>query len=566
MQTKKINDQYGSAVLSLRNGLLSDAEVKLRKLLKASPKHIASVNLLSIVCAQLGKFEEALVLNKRAINVNPSNAEFYYNRGVIFYNLSRREEAAESFERAISVSNGHAPAYHYLGMIYNDKNDMVNSLFFYGKALEIDSNIAEAHFNSGIILSKLERNDEAIKAYENAISINNQYVDAYYNLGNCYNKINDIQKALYFFQKAVGINENFVEAHFNSGINFSKLNKNEEAIKSFEKTIAIDDQHSEAFYNLGNCYSKIDVQKSLYYYQKALNIDGNLAEAYLNIGLILSKLNRNDDAIIAYENAVAINNKYSDAFQNLGDCYYKKGLPEKAVSMYRKTFELDPENVSVKFMLSALTGETLTDAPEKYVADLFDHYAEDFEKHLTAVLEYKMPKLLRQEFDLIRKDEKKFDNAIDLGCGTGLCGLEFRDLACRLSGIDLSSKILEKAQSKKIYDDLKVCNIKDILEWDERYDLVIASDVFVYFGNLNETFDTISKKTTSDAFFIFSVETTEVKPFELQKTGRFAHSHEYIAELASQHNFVVKHNKLVQLRKEKSDWLYGEIFILQKIE
>ena len=39
---------------------------------------------------------------------------------------------------------------------------------------------------------------------------------------------------------------------------------------------------------------------------------------------------------------------------------------------------------------------------------------------------------------------------LDLGCGTGLSGQAFKNISCQLTGIDLSSRMIEKAKQKKI--------------------------------------------------------------------------------------------------------------------
>jgi predicted TPR repeat methyltransferase len=43
------------------------------------------------------------------------------------------------------------------------------------------------------------------------------------------------------------------------------------------------------------------------------------------------------------------------------------------------------------------------------------------------------------------------NKALELGCGTGLGGMIFRDRCKRLSGIDLAPKMVEISRSKSIY-------------------------------------------------------------------------------------------------------------------
>ena len=70
-----------------------------------------------------------------------------------------------------------------------------------------------------------------------------------------------------------------------------------------------------------------------------------------------------------------------------------------------------------------------------------------------------------------------------LGCGTGLCGIYFRDLAKELIGVDLIPKMLEKAKTLGAYDSLFVADALEYLNRAalENFDLIIAADVFSLF-------------------------------------------------------------------------------------
>lgn len=61
-------------------------------------------------------------------------------------------------------------------------------------------------------------------------------------------------------------------------------------------------------------------------------------------------------------------------------------------------------------------------APKEYITNLYDGYADRFDKHLKA-LEYRTPALL---FELVEKFCKvSWNNAVDLGCGTGGWNMHF---------------------------------------------------------------------------------------------------------------------------------------------
>ena len=151
-----------------------------------------------------------------------------------------------------------------------------------------------------------------------------------------------------------------------------------------------------------------------------------------------------------------------------------------------------------------------------------------------------------------------FRNAVDLGCGTGLSGLEFLKITVRLSGVDLSPLMVDKARQKNIYDELHVLDIrKFLMETRELYDLFIAIDVFVYLGDLRDIFHAVRKRALSGAIFLFSTESCEDGRYSLQETGSYAHNRHYIGALAKGNNFELVRCEETRISKEGGNGSWG---------
>ena len=87
------------------------------------------------------------------------------------------------------------------------------------------------------------------------------------------------------------------------------------------------------------------------------------------------------------------------------------------------------------------------------MAQLFDDYADRFDKALVEKLDYSVPEKLAALI-AAHAGNDRFAHVIDLGCGTGLFGERIRDKADHLEGFDLSANMLAKAEDKGIYDRL----------------------------------------------------------------------------------------------------------------
>ena len=249
-----------------------------------------------------------------------------------------------------------------------------------------------------------------------------------------------------------------------------------------------------------------------------------------------------------------------------GICYKTISKLDEAVKSYERALELNPKDHATRHILNSLLGKNSQSAPNEYIESLFNNYAYKFDDSLVNELEYSMPSLLRKAFLDSSLANNKICKTIDLGCGTGLSGAEFRDLTETLIGIDISAKMIAKAEEKNIYDELYVNDlISGLKELGGKFDLFISSDVFVYVGDLEALFETIRKHATKNAVFIFSTEDEDGDSFHLQKSARFSHSKKYITQLASTLGFQLICFEKSNLRKEKEQWIIGGIYILKSI-
>jgi predicted TPR repeat methyltransferase len=128
-------------------------------------------------------------------------------------------------------------------------------------------------------------------------------------------------------------------------------------------------------------------------------------------------------------------------------------------------------------------------APGSYVRETFDSFAAGFEQRLVGELDYRVPAELAE---LVRRHGAAAApmDVLDLGCGTGLVGDALGPLAAMLAGVDLSPRMLEEARAKGRYSALHEADIADWLAGaaDACFDLVIAADVFIYIGELEQVF------------------------------------------------------------------------------
>jgi predicted TPR repeat methyltransferase len=170
-------------------------------------------------------------------------------------------------------------------------------------------------------------------------------------------------------------------------------------------------------------------------------------------------------------------------------------------------------------------------APAALIGAQFDRYAATYDQHL-ASLAFRVPEVLAQALTPWLVERRRSD-VCDLGCGTGLLGARLRAHAGRLTGVDLSAGMIDAARAKNVYDELAVDEAVGWLDGRDRvFDLVVASDVLPYIGDLSGLFAAVSAALRPGGRFACTGEAGSGETYELRTSRRFAHGREYLRSCA----------------------------------
>ena len=322
-------------------------------------------------------------------------------------------------------------------------------------------------------------------------------------------------------------------------------------------------EHPLSWKVLGSILKQIGrLAESLIINQKSLHLKPLDAESHNNLGNTYKELGRLEDSEVSFKQATMLKPDFPEAYFNLGNTLKEMCNFDKAGANYRKALALDPNHSSAKHLLAAVTGEATKTAPKVYVEELFDNYASKFEHSLITNLEYKIPKIIA-EMIINNSSYKFFGSIMDLGCGTGLFGVEIRQFCEYLEGIDLSNKMLDQAKNKNIYNKLVKSDILNYLSYEKlNFDYFVATDVFIYIGDLSDIFRLIKTRNKISGKLAFSTEVHEGDGFFLEQTGRYSHSRKYIDSLCEKFGYTLRHFEVQTLRKDKSRSITGAIYLL----
>lgn len=411
-----------------------------------------------------------------------------------------------------------------------------------------------------------KRNDYrlAITLFERLIAAQADIAPAYYNVAICYMKLKNVPRAVDCLKQAVAIDPHYLDAHHLLGGILLGSGEYAAAEPHFEAVLQQDADHASAHGHLGMV--QVHLKKfddAEYHLARAMSLDSSLVEAHYHAGLVALARGKKDDAAMHFESTVARDGQHFSAYYNLALLKKQEGQLKLAQCYIEKAYAIAPNHPFVIYLRGMLNAEHApTTAPAAFVQELFDEYAPYYERHLTETLDCDLAQQCYAMFESLQIPARTC--TMDLGCGTGLCGVAFRGVTAQLIGVDLSENMLAEARDKRVYDALYQEEMVAFLRRSEATcDLVVCCDALGYIGALEDFFDALSHALTPGGYAVLTVEAGE-EPYELTVNGRYAHGEHYVCTCAAQVGINVVRCEATVLRQQSGRPVQGFILGLGK--
>jgi len=268
----------------------------------------------------------------------------------------------------------------------------------------------------------------------------------------------------------------------------------------------------------------------------AVRLAPDYAPAYNNLGVTYEYLNREADAKSAYANAIERNPKLPPGYKNLGRIAENNGDLEQARALYEQGRARTPAAADFAQLLAGV-GHNYADAREALAAD-------------ASSPEHFLAGEIGQAAQAHLPPDRK-PAVLDLICGPGTVGAMLWRNSGLMIGVDPRIPLLQAAQAKNIYFDLKQQYPSDYLRTCKRgaTDLITSNCGFSNLGDLLALFLDLHVVLAPGGLLVMSYATqNDSLGYNAEGGGSFSHDPRYVLERA-----VFENLKLLERRDYAPD-------------
>jgi tetratricopeptide (TPR) repeat protein len=366
----KLNYQMHLVGALVRQGAKSpqkqvDALNLAKNLAAEHPKDVAASQLYASLLLETGvkqDVQKSLAELKNLVQTNNTDAVLHFDLARAYYAQRDLDKAQSETLEAVRLRPGLLPARVLAARVYEDRGQHGKALEQTGIVLERQPNDAQAQLIRIQAHIGLKEGDKVRPDLEALVKQNPGFGDAVYQLATLYMAGKQYAKAQEQFQTLwdgagpnkqpdlrgfIGLQEvKLRQGHADQAIDalrdLVQKNPNQPSLR-----LTLANFQAEAALQLpaSNADRQPLIEKAAANYQQIAKSLPDASETYIRLGTLYRMLNRNDDAIKAFDDAAKADPRNTEAFLNRAMVFEATGQKEKARAAYAQTLGVDPDNV-----------------------------------------------------------------------------------------------------------------------------------------------------------------------------------------------------------------------------
>ena len=313
---------------------------------------------LGATYVKLGQPDRALRSFAKALALNPRHADALRWTAMLYTSQGKFDEATATYERLRAVEPADRFVLSTLADLYTLQGELDKAIALYQDLIREVGSSSQLHFNLGVLDGRIGRFDEAIQELSRAYELSPDTLEVRVALGITYELNGQHDHAAAHYEEAIQLdprNPRLYHYAARAHLNGKRL---AEAAEDYRAVLALTPEDLDAIVGLMRVHiaqGEIDQAQTLLVH--ALDALEGPAELYVALGILYREAQAPQEAIRAFERAIAKRADYAQAYFYLGSQLDQLGRRVDARAQLHRTIALDPNHADALNYLGYLDAE-----------------------------------------------------------------------------------------------------------------------------------------------------------------------------------------------------------------
>ena len=349
------------ARIALSEERMDEAREGLEKAVRADPRSVEAIELLSAQYVRDGAWDKALAQLELLSSSGVNSPQIVLKTVEALNALGRRERAEKALKAGVNAFPKAAALHVALGDLYLRREQYPEAQKAYEQAREADPLYLPVHMRIARLLERQTKVDEAIRHLEQAIKHYPKGAELYAGLADMKRRIAQIggnaakplEEARVNYIKALSLDPSLLDARKQLGVVLLAQNEPKKALAQFEALAGRPDFHGMLDVELGQAKQALgDVDGALANFETALKRDGKNERVLLAAGIAYFEKSDYEQARTLLKRAHERDIDLSPALYYQGRADFAEGKHESAGNFFKRALEEEKSNFEYRYWLA----------------------------------------------------------------------------------------------------------------------------------------------------------------------------------------------------------------------
>jgi len=316
----------------------------------AQEQHPGSLDIMfseAIVLMNMGRLNKALEVLDAIGKLEPYNEEVHLHKASIYSQLRNYRRAIEHYKRALELAEeGTDDILLDLAFEYENIEAWEQAVDCLKRGLEINDENEAVLYELAYVMDVMDAHQQAVAFFKRFTNEHPYSFVAWFNLGNALSRMERYDESNEALDFCLAIDDKFSSAYFSKARNLLLTGDYERAIDCYQDTLTNDGPQAITFSYIGECYEKMErFEQALIHYDQALALDTNWVDAWIGRGVVKDLQGNLPAALKDLETALKLAPDHGDAWFYYANALGRALRYDDALAAYTRLNTLEPESL-----------------------------------------------------------------------------------------------------------------------------------------------------------------------------------------------------------------------------